>query len=121
MNALESNREGALTYARHIRAAVPAFTAMMSPLLNPNNTKPLADSTGCVTIVAPRAELCSSTCSCMSNADSSQLRLTPRWTALRDVTAVVIHTCCPVAALSFTRVPSRDPMYANIPVDAIKT
>ena len=63
VNALESHRERVLTYARHIRAAVPAFTAMISPLLNPIIRSPLADSTGCVTIVAPRAEPCSNTCS----------------------------------------------------------
>jgi hypothetical protein len=36
--------------------------AMMSPLFNPNNTKPLADSTGGVTTVAPLAEVCRSAC-----------------------------------------------------------
>jgi hypothetical protein len=56
-------RERGLTYARHMRAAVPALIAMTNPLLNPIMRSPLADSTGCVTIVAPRAEPCSNTCS----------------------------------------------------------
>jgi hypothetical protein len=53
---------GGYSYARHMRAAVPEFMAMMSPLFNPNNTKPLADSTGGVTTVAPLAEVCRSAC-----------------------------------------------------------
>jgi hypothetical protein len=34
-------------------------------------------------------------------------------------TALTDHTCWPVAASNLTSVPSRDPRYANIPVEAV--
>jgi hypothetical protein len=58
-----------------------------------------------------------------STADCWRLRLRRlrRAAAAAARTAVVNHTCCPEAALSLTRVPSRDPMYANIPVNAVRS
>jgi hypothetical protein len=54
---------GGSAYARHMRDAVPVLMAITRPLLNPNNTWPLFDSTGCVTTVALLAELCIFPCS----------------------------------------------------------